>query len=120
MCVGDPGGGRWLRGRVCQASDALASSCEWTSRALKRGWRLVTFSRRISCDHLVLELDEDEGSGGDGADSAGADHDVLEGALALGWQGEAAVAAAAQRVAGAGIEVELGADGLFHRDVHAV
>lgn len=72
----------------------------------------------------MLELDEDEGGLGDVADLAGAEHDALEGAPALGHQGEASLAQAAQRaqqrVAGTGIYVQLPASGrLFHRDVDA-
>src|ERR1035441_2388591 len=64
------------------------------------------FSQRLSGDHLVLELDEDEGGLGNVADLAGAERDALEGPPALGQQGEAPLAEAAQRaqqgVAGAG------------------
>ena len=56
----------------------------------------------------MLELDEDEGGLGDVADFSGAEHDALECAPALGHQGEAPFAQAAQqRVAGPGIQVKL-------------
>src|SRR5262249_12386435 len=68
-------------------------------------------SQRLSRDHLVLELSEDERSADDVADPAGADHDPLQGAPALGEQGKAAFALAAQRgqqqVAGAGTDAQL-------------
>jgi hypothetical protein len=72
----------------------------------------------------VLELDEDEGRPGDVADLARAEHDALEGAPALGHQGEAPLAEAAQRaqqrVAGPGVKIEFWAAWwLPHRDVHA-
>src|SRR5260370_41141626 len=55
------------------------------------------FPQQLSRDHLVLELDEDEGGLGDVADFSWAEHDALEGPPALGQQGEAAFAQAAQR-----------------------
>jgi hypothetical protein len=44
----------------------------------------MRFSQRLSCDHPVLEVDEDERGFGDIADLAGADGDVLEGFPTLG------------------------------------
>ena len=55
----------------------------------------LRFSQRLLGDHAVFEMDEDECGFGDVADSAGAEGDVLEGAPALGEQGEAAFAEAA-------------------------
>ena len=49
------------------------------------GWAL-RFSQRLSRDHLVLELDKDEGGLGFAADLAGAEHDPLERPPALGHQ----------------------------------
>ena len=65
-------------------------------------------------------MDENECGSGDVGDSAGAESDVLQGAPALGEQGEPAFAEAAQGsqqgVAGAGVEVEFSAvAGLLHR-----
>lgn len=57
----------------------------------------MKFSQRLSFDHLVLELDEDEGGVGDVADQARADGDILQGGSALGEQREDAFAEAAQR-----------------------
>jgi hypothetical protein len=69
------------------------------------------FPQRLSRDHLVLELDEDEGGLGDVADLSRAERDALQGASALGHQSEAPFAQAAQRaqqrVAGPGIQVKL-------------
>jgi hypothetical protein len=72
----------------------------------------------------VLELDEDEGGLGDVADLAGAEHDALERTPALGHQGEAPLAQAAQRaqqrVAGAGVNIGFPpARRPSHRDVNA-
>ena len=69
-------------------------------------------------------MGEDEGGAGDVTDFAGAGGDVLEGAPALGEQGEPAFAQAAQRalesVAGAGIDIEFApVCGLFDGDVDA-
>src|SRR5208282_5721526 len=62
------------------------------------------------CDVTVLEMGEDECGAGDVADFAGAGGDVLEGAPALGEQGEPAFPEAAQGplegVAGAGADIE--------------
>jgi hypothetical protein len=70
----------------------------------------VGFSQRLSRDHLVLELDENEGGLVDVADFSGADRDVLEGPPALGHQGEAPLAQASkraqQRVTGPGIQIK--------------
>ena len=49
----------------------------------------MRFSQRLSRDHLVPELDEDEAGLGDVAHLARAEHDALEGATSLGHQGEA-------------------------------
>jgi hypothetical protein len=49
----------------------------------------LTFSQRLSDDHLVLELREDECGFRDDADAGGADGDVLEGVPALFQEGEA-------------------------------
>ena len=72
----------------------------------------------------MLELDENEGSLGDVADPARAEHDALQGAPPLGHQGEAAFAlvtqGAQQRVPGPRIDIQVPAAGRpFHRDVHA-
>ena len=69
-------------------------------------------------------MGEDEGGAGDVTDSAGAGGDVLKGAPAAGEQGEPAFAQAAQgaeqRVAGAGIDIEVPpAGGLLDRDAEA-
>src|SRR5215831_6687830 len=80
--------------------------------------------RPHSSEVAVLEMGEDEGGAGDGADLAGACGDVLEGAPALVEQGEPAFAQAAQGpvdgVAGAGVDIEvLAAGGLFDGDQDA-
>ena len=69
-------------------------------------------------------MDKDERGAGDVADLAGAGGDVLEGAPALGDQGESAFAEAAQGpehgVAGAGADIEVPpVGGLLDRDVNA-
>jgi hypothetical protein len=69
-------------------------------------------------------MGEDEGGAGDVTDPARAGGDVLEGAPALGEQGETAFSEAAQRppesVAGPGVDVEVPAAGeLFNRGVDA-
>ena len=73
----------------------------------------------------MLELGEDEGRLGDGADFAGADHYALRGLPALGYQGEAALAlvthGAQQCVSGPGVRVEFPAAGwLPHRNMNTV
>ena len=83
----------------------------------------MRFSQRLSADHLVLELHEDEDGFCDVADRCRAEHDVLQGAPPLGHQREAAFALVAQgaqqRVTGFRIDIEFAAARLFHRDVHA-
>ncbi len=71
----------------------------------------------------MLEVGEHEGRPCDLADLAGADGDVPEGSPPSDEQGEATLTQAAQRpqqhVAGAGVEVELGAvGGLLDRGVY--
>ena len=72
-------------------------------------------SQRLSFDHFVLKLDEDERGLGDGADSAGAGGGMLESAPALGEQRKAALAetagAADEGVAGAGIDIQFPGSG---------
>jgi hypothetical protein len=73
--------------------------------------------QRLSADHFVLELDQDEGGSGDVADRGRAEHNVLQGALPLGHQREAAFALVAQgsqqRVTGFRVDVQLAAGGLL-------
>ncbi|HYA52475.1 MAG TPA: FtsK/SpoIIIE domain-containing protein, partial [Streptosporangiaceae bacterium] len=92
-------------------------------RILAADPKLMRFSQRLSGDHLVLELHEDEDGFGDVADRGRADADVLHGAPALLHQREAAFALVAQgseqRVAGFRVNVEFAAGGLSHRDEHA-
>src|SRR5215469_18573661 len=69
-------------------------------------------------------MGQDERGADDDTDLAGAGGDVLEGAPAAGEQGESALAQAAQgteqRIAGAGIDVQLApAGGLPDRDMDA-
>ena len=83
----------------------------------------VRFSQRVSADHLVLELHEDERGFYDVADRGRADRDSLQGAPPLGHQREAAFSLVAQgpqeRVAGFRIDIEFAAARFPHRDVHA-
>ena len=66
--------------------------------------------QRLSADHLVLELHEDERGSGDVADRGRAEADLLDGAPPLGHQREAALSLVAQgsqqRVAGSRTDVE--------------
>jgi hypothetical protein len=77
----------------------------------------LRFSQQLSADRLVLELREGEGGFCDVADRGWAEHDVLQGALPLGHQCEAAFALVAQgsqqRVTGFRVDVQLAAGGLF-------
>jgi hypothetical protein len=83
----------------------------------------MRFSQRLSADHLVLELCEDEHGFADVADRGRADADVLDGAPSLGHQREAASALVAQgpqqRVTGSRVDAGFAAARLLHRDVHA-
>src|SRR5205814_4800374 len=94
-----------------------------TAEAAAKPRRAMRFSQRLSDDHLVLELHEDEDGFGDVADRGRANADVLHGAPALLHQGEAAFALVAQgseqRVTGFRVDVEFAVAGLSHRDEHA-
>jgi hypothetical protein len=83
----------------------------------------LRFSQRLSVDHFVLELDEDERSFGDVADLAGTERDPLQGPPPLGHQREAAFALVTQgpqqRITGFGVRAQCPAAGrLLYRDVH--
>src|SRR4051794_38608584 len=82
----------------------VEAGASWSSTcAARRSWprhgpawagrypsRVLKFSQRLSADHLVFELHQDERGFGDVADRGRADHDVLQGAPALGHEREAA------------------------------
>ena len=77
----------------------------------------MRFSQRLSADHLVLDLREDECCHCDGADRGRVGGDVPEGAPAFLQEGEAAFSlvaqAAEQDVAGDRVDTGLAFPGLF-------
>ena len=80
----------------------------------------LTFSQRLSGDHAVFELGENQRRLCDLSDFARADSDVLKSRPPLAKEGEPALAQAAQRaqqrVAGPGVKVQFGAvSGLLDR-----
>ena len=120
--------GRLLRalgvaGVIAESLNGLGlRNCVAYGMPVLRAPGILRFSQQLSCDHLVLELHEDEHGFDDVADRGRADRNVLNGAPALGHQREAAFALVAhgaqQRVTGLRIDIEFAAARLFHRDVH--
>src|SRR5947209_13587445 len=85
--------------------------------------RTLRFSQRLSGDHLVLDLRENECGFHDVAYLGRADGDVLEGAPAFLQKGEAAFAlvaeAAEEHAAAFRVSIEVTFTGLSHRDEHS-
>jgi len=95
----------------CNYGGGASVECAWIAGlgAEVTARLALRFSHRLSGDHAVLEMDEDECGLGDVAYLAGTHRDVLEGSPAFAKKREASFAEAAQRteqgVSGAGIDV---------------